>query len=385
MYNNASLLVRLDDRLQHREKAPLKPRVPLDPCLPSRLPSLGFISREAEQLAPRAFIKQLRHTPPASPDVSSDEPSSPTPASEHSEEGSPRHERNRTLSISSVWSTISAASSLRNSTKRKEAKPWKVEPYQILRAVERRDITFLMEVRERDFELLLRKTGDVTPLLHAMRVGHQDVAIILLGAFSRYINNLQDDEIALPRTKTRLKALRINLKLAIDYGLQTSQSDLIASFLQTLIMSEGDQWVLAQVASISGALREGTTGRPVEQASNTVRKFATKQLGKADTIAALEDYVANATADLLLMAAWSSVLDTIEGEPIPTYYFARDDRVYKAFVDRLDLHKRAIERTCTRRLRWQLRVLRAVMEGRTTSYRSKVDTLAEEFDQGPGV
>ena len=52
--------------------------------------------------------------------------------------------------------------------------------------------------------------GDVTPLLHAMRIGHQDVAIILLGAFSRYINYLQDDEMALPRTKTRLKALRKN-------------------------------------------------------------------------------------------------------------------------------------------------------------------------------
>lgn len=99
--------------------------------------------------------------------------------------------------------------------------------------------------------------------------------------------------------------------------------------------------------------------------------------------------VANATADLLLMGAWSCVLDTIEGESIPvslafqpqvfdthqtfkTYYFARDDRVYKAFVDRLDSHKHAIERTCTRRLKWQLRVLRTVMEGRNTSYRVSV-------------
>ena len=80
-----------------------------------------------------------------------------------------------------------------------------------------------------------------------------------------------------------------NLKLAIDYGLQKSQSDLIASFLQTLIMSEGDKWVEAQVASIAGSLREGTTGRPVENAEGTVRKFATKQLGKAEAIAALED------------------------------------------------------------------------------------------------
>ena len=52
-----------------------------------------------------------------------------------------------------------------------------------------------------------------------------------------------------------------------------------------------------------------------------------------------------------------------------TYYFARDDRVYKAFVDRLDKHQQAINRTCTRRLKWQMRVLRTVMEGRNTNFR----------------
>ena len=81
----------------------------------------------------------------------------------------------------------------------------------------------------------------------------------------------------------------MNLKLAIDYGLQKSQSDLIPSFLQTLIMSEGDKWVSAQVVTVSGFLREGNTARPVQQAQLTVRKFATRQLGKADAIAALED------------------------------------------------------------------------------------------------
>lgn len=43
-----------------------------------------------------------------------------------------------------------------------------------------------------------------------MRIGksHQDVAIILVGAFSRYVNNLQDEDIGLPGTKLLLKALR---------------------------------------------------------------------------------------------------------------------------------------------------------------------------------
>ena len=80
-----------------------------------------------------------------------------------------------------------------------------------------------------------------------------------------------------------------NLKLAIDYGLQQSQSDLIASFLQTLIMSEGDKWVLAQASNIGLALRSGTAGKPVQAADSAVRSFATRELGKAAAIAALED------------------------------------------------------------------------------------------------
>lgn len=139
-----------------------------------------------------------------------------------------------------------------------------------------------------------------------MRIGqsHNDVAIVLLGAFSRWINHLDDNEVQLPKTRTILKALSkklnpyvsftysclgTNLKLAIDYGLHKSQSDLIASFLQTLVMSEGDKWIRAQVSSVSLALRSGTTGKPVSTASAAVRKFATKELSKADAIAALED------------------------------------------------------------------------------------------------
>lgn len=49
-----------------------------------------------------------------------------------------------------------------------------------------------------------------------MRIGKQDVAITLLGAFSRYINHLQDDEMSLPRTMTRLKALRAHKRLHLS-------------------------------------------------------------------------------------------------------------------------------------------------------------------------
>lgn len=201
--------------------------------------------------------------------------------------------------------------------------PYFVQPYEIMRAIERRDIMFIMEVRDRSFEVsaipatlqfvrspfsqsLIVKSGDVTPLIHAMRIEHTDMAIILLGAFSRYINNLQDEDVEKPETKKFLKMLRkrrfipldrrnfdiclgFNLKTAIDYGLQKQQKDLIASFLQTLIMSEGDSWVKLQTADVAVALREGTAGKPVHTAADAVRSFATKSLGQADFIASLED------------------------------------------------------------------------------------------------
>ncbi|KAI0921899.1 hypothetical protein AcW1_004246 [Taiwanofungus camphoratus] len=405
MVNNAYIVLQLASELENEGNNPfatVRERLPPAPCLLTRLPSTGFLLREAEQLAPKAVIRQLRRTPspspPSSPSLSLaavDEREDRTIDNQGNREDAiqSQSESSRITSITSVLSSVSLATSKLSPSRTtrvdtQDRKSWKVpEPYEVFRAVEKKDVTFLMEVRDRAFHLLVRKHGDATPLLHAMRIGktHQDVAIVLLGAFSRYVNNLQDDEISLPRTKMLLKALRVNLRLAIDFGLQSSQSDLIASFFQTLIMSEGDKWVSGQVADIAVALRAGTAGKPVQTADSAIRKFATKELGKAKMIAALEDYVANATADLLMMAAWWCALESIMGDPVPTYYFARDDRVYRAFVERLNQHKSDIERLLGRRLRWQIRVLRKVMEGRSRSWHGKVQLLAEEFDEGEGV
>jgi hypothetical protein len=83
-----------------------------------------------------------------------------------------------------------------------------------------------------------------------------------------------------------------NLKQAIDHGLQTSQSELISSFLQTLVMSEGERWVNEQVSGVATALRGGSGMQPVEMARESVRSFATRQLKrlpKGQAIASLED------------------------------------------------------------------------------------------------
>lgn len=56
----------------------------------------------------------------------------------------------------------------------------------------------------------MRRSGDATPLLHAMRIGqsHRDIAILIVGALSRFVNHLEDDDLQKPRTKALLKALR---------------------------------------------------------------------------------------------------------------------------------------------------------------------------------
>ncbi|KAF8639439.1 hypothetical protein AX16_010294 [Volvariella volvacea WC 439] len=383
--NNAPLVLALGSKLDPNPNSsePLRRALlPSDPCLPVRLPSTGFLTREAEDLAPRTLLREItRRSPSPSPETESDEfeephtPDTPVLA--------------RRASIASLFSTVSL-NSLRSSptTKNGPNIGWKEpQPFEVFRAVEQKDLVYLMEVRDRAFPLLLRKTGDATPLLHAMRIGktHRDVAIVLLGAFSRWINHLDDEDMTKARTKTILKALRINLKLAIDYGLAKSQSDLTASFLQTLIMSEGEKWVRTQVENVARALRLGTAGQPVSVAGTAVRRFTTRELGKADLIATLEDYIANATSDLLMMGAWHLALEQIHGTEIPVYYFARDDRVYKAFVDRLDSNKSAIQIKLGRRLKWQFRVLRVVLEGRTTTNRNKVELLAGELDEGEGI
>lgn len=59
-------------------------------------------------------------------------------------------------------------------------------------------------------QVLLKKSGDATPLVHSMRIGksHSDVTIVILGALSKWVNNLPDEEVNLPETKVLLRALR---------------------------------------------------------------------------------------------------------------------------------------------------------------------------------
>ncbi|PFH51438.1 hypothetical protein AMATHDRAFT_74985 [Amanita thiersii Skay4041] len=381
-FNNASIVKFIADDLDSSTFPPLltpdfRPRVSSQPCLIQRLPLHSFLQREADIFASQTLSRDSQHSPTSPLEEEIEESPENSQSDYESTPSSP-------ISASSIKSFLTRTFTKSRDVILSPTEPWREpQPFEVFSAIERKDIVYLMEIRDRAFPLLLRRSGDITPLLHAMRIGqsHRDVAIVLLGAFSRYINNLQDEDIPRPHTKAILRSLRTNLKLAIDFGLAKSQVDLTASFMQTLIMSEGDKWVWEQVTAVSRALRADSTGKPVQEAEAAVRRFATRELGKADLIASLEDYVANATADLVMLGAWSLVLESVKADVIPSWYFARDDRVYKAFVEALDQYKSEIQRSVGRRLKWQLGILRRAMEGRTTTYRRKIEMLSFELDE----
>ncbi|KAG9013101.1 hypothetical protein FRB90_006273 [Tulasnella sp. 427] len=394
-FNNSYLIASLDEDEKDRRrswsprpKRTLKP----SPVLAERLPSIAFIQREANQLAPASVMKaKLEEAAQAELDDENDiielSPSSEArPQTPPFEPSSPATSPGGTIRAKFLATASKVFSPTKQTSNTGGAASWREpQPWEVMKAIESKDVMFLMEVRDRAFHLLLRRSGDATPLLHAMRIGpsHRDVAIVLVGAMSRYVNNLEDEDMDKPKTKAMLKALRTNLKLAIDNSLAVPhQSDLIASFLQTLVMSEGDRWLLNQIHQTSLELRG--EGKPVEAAEEAVRKFATRELGKAKgLIAAVDDYVANATGDLLMMAAWSLTTEKIgEGDSIPTYTFARDDRAYKAFTSRFTQYKAAIRKKCSNRLQWQMQTLEDTFEGRNEPLRKKVDLLREEFDVG---
>ncbi|KAL1760023.1 hypothetical protein FB107DRAFT_245892 [Schizophyllum commune] len=570
LMNNAPLVQALADPPPPGPEP--RPRAERGPCLIARLPSAGVLAREArervsglecrrsdevERLVEDALEDALdAPTSPTSP--SADQPSSP-----QSDEAPPSPTVRTPVTALRALFRMGASAAAPKHTNTHAPTNRVPEPYEVLRAIERGDEMYLMDVRDRAFHLLLTTRAGDPPLLHALRIGksHRSIALLLVGAFSRYINNLEEDEMAKKGTRAVLKALRTNLKLTIDHDLARDRSDLAASFMQVLVMSEGERWVAAQAEAVGRELRvavdrsgegrplgrlanapnrpsgddieggddpDGTdvgdgsegeydddaarrralsspsiprvrtvsvatlpsapshhrtrtmsslsgrastssasrsslstspthirtrtssvasahpsssastashpnsvpietpaAGHPVATARAAVRRFATRELGRAELIASLEDYIGNATVDLLLLGAWGLAREVVGGEGIPTSYFARDDRTYRVFCERLDelgiggeegvgeeedgesegkdgesegkdgtrkapkppppprptpTNPNRTAHKLPRKLRWQLRVLRAAVGGRKTTYRTKVELLEAELD-----
>jgi hypothetical protein len=206
--------------------------------------------------------------------------------------------------------------------------------------------------------------------------------ILLCGAFSRYVNQLEDEDFQTQKKEiiSVLRALRVNvsdnkpykqtdgllklwspqLKLAIDNSLLPAfDSSLLSSYLQVLIMSEGDIWIHKAVHEVAlwlrtwevqpgdtkppielerssidagdlgYSVRKSTVNKtvevkpfkqgPVHKAESLIMAFCTKELknvplrsGKEGGLG-VEEYVANSTMDLVLMAAWMILGESVPG------------------------------------------------------------------------
>ncbi|EPQ27395.1 uncharacterized protein PFL1_04933 [Pseudozyma flocculosa PF-1] len=281
--------------------------------------------------------------------------------------------------------------------------PRSFETHDLLKAIDRKDTETILAIRDANFDLLLDlsyggstgKTSSAaaqaggtsnTPLGYAIGLGKgwEGISIVLVGALSKFVNTLPDDDddddganvvvqppalapgeglnarhkrrpakVELdPHTLMRLRKVRVNLKLAIDHSIFTDQTRLLASYMQVLVMSEGSQFLYASISTVQHSLLNPAGGDAVGQARSAVLQFVTDALRhKTDRVAAVKDYVSNATGDLVLMALWDLVkLSPVEmqaynpdggggevedlGRLLPLFYFARDDRVTAAFVER---------------------------------------------------
>lgn len=117
----------------------------------------------------------------------------------------------------------------------------------------------------------------------------------LTGALSRFVNHLPDDASQItPELQALIRGVRTNLKLAINESISSNQTELVSSYLQIIIMSEGEKWIINQTQSVALAIRAGKTARPVQTAKSAVQAFATrelKMLEKANAVASVDEYV----------------------------------------------------------------------------------------------
>jgi hypothetical protein len=82
-------------------------------------------------------------------------------------------------------------------------------------------------------------------------------------------------------------------------------------------MSEGDTFLHKAIYDISLLIRDPTAS-PVQGAEELIRRFCTKELrGVEGGVEGVEDYVANAVVDLVLMSTWSIAATQLGVDNLP--------------------------------------------------------------------
>ena len=82
-------------------------------------------------------------------------------------------------------------------------------------------------------------------------------------------------------------------------------------------MSEGDSWLHKTVYEVSLLVRDPHSS-PVKAAEEMVRQFCTKELrGVQGGVSGVEEYIANAGLDLVIMAVWNVAASQMGAENLP--------------------------------------------------------------------
>ncbi|WVN89572.1 uncharacterized protein L203_104799 [Cryptococcus depauperatus CBS 7841] len=249
------------------------------------------------------------------------------------------------------------------------------QAYELYRAIDRKDIDFIMRVRDHSFKLLTQKNGTDFPIVYAARLGTgwRDVVVLLVGALSRSSLFVYAGS---PGAGT-------NLKLAIDHSLHSTSPQLLSSYLQVLIMSEGDSFLHKATYDLSLQLRD-PAGRPVFAAKEMVRRFCTRELrGVKGGVGEVEDYVANAALDLVIMAVWSLAAGQVNLDPLPTHTFARDLQTWRAFQEACSDRENSVKLGKTApRVRRMLQLLQELGGDSKKGVRGRLRDVEEVFDEG---
>lgn len=84
-------------------------------------------------------------------------------------------------------------------------------------------------------------------------------------------------------------------------------------------MSEGDSFLHRAIYDISLVIRDtSSTAKPVTAAEGLIRRFCTKELrGVEGGVEGVEDYVANAVVDLIMMSTWSIAATQMSVDGLP--------------------------------------------------------------------
>lgn len=84
-------------------------------------------------------------------------------------------------------------------------------------------------------------------------------------------------------------------------------------------MSEGDVWLHRTINDITLVFRNPSQSvKPVAEAEKIVRSFCTKELrGVPGGVNDVEEYIANATLDLVIMSVWSLAAAQVDLERLP--------------------------------------------------------------------